>query len=131
MVVDDDQRLRDMACIMLERMGYIPLAAASGEEALETLSEGQIYIDLVLTDMYMGDDQMNGLELAAKIKALYPATGILLMTGFTEASLSTYELIRDYEIIGKPLFKDQLGSMIKTILEGRNRNKQGERKYGR
>lgn len=115
LVVDDDERLRNMASTMLERMGYRVVSAASGEEALVVLEKDSSKIDMMFTDISMHDG-MSGVELVEEVRRLYPELGVLFMTGFTENTLDTYTLIQDYDIIGKPFRKEVLARKIKNII---------------
>lgn len=66
LVVEDDAKLRQLFCTVLERNGYHSLSASDGEEALELFDRE--YIDLVISDIMMPN--MDGFEL---IKALREA----------------------------------------------------------
>ncbi len=62
-VVDDDDALRRMMVQVLSRNGYNVVAANSGEEALKRIAELDGDIDLLLSDVVMGE--LSGPELAA------------------------------------------------------------------
>ncbi|MDQ7785349.1 MAG: response regulator, partial [Desulfomonilaceae bacterium] len=63
LVVDDDARNREILCEILQSLGYVPVPAGHGMEALEQLGPD---IDLVLLDVMMPD--MDGYEVAAAIR---------------------------------------------------------------
>jgi signal transduction histidine kinase len=115
LVVDDDERLRHMTTIMLQRLNYKVIEAVSGEEALALIQKGQENLALMITDISMHGG-MSGVELVERIQRLRPEIAILFMTGFTESTLSTYSLIKDYEIIGKPFRKDVLARKLRVVL---------------
>jgi CheY-like chemotaxis protein len=79
LVVDDDEMIRNLVVMLLKRNGHEVLWAANGLEALMVYSSYRARLDLVLTDIDM--PQMNGIELAARIRARDPSGKILLMTG--------------------------------------------------
>jgi two-component system alkaline phosphatase synthesis response regulator PhoP len=83
LVVDDEGAIRYSISKTLQRVGYQVSAAASGEEALEMLTEQTF--DVVLTDIRMPG--LTGVELLAKIKEKAPDAIVILMTGY--ASLGT------------------------------------------
>ncbi len=83
LVVDDEGAIRYSISKTLQRVGYQVSAAASGEEALEMLSNQSF--DVVLTDIRMPG--LTGVELLAKIKERAPDSIVILMTGY--ASLGT------------------------------------------
>ena len=83
--------------------------AADGLEALERFTGRPP--DLVISDIRM--PQMNGLELAARLKELSPETPVILCTAFTETSylLKAIEL-GVVALVRKPLDMDELLSKI-------------------
>ncbi|MCC6598450.1 MAG: response regulator [Alphaproteobacteria bacterium] len=115
LVVDDDERLRQMTCAMLGRMGYETCAAANGEAALAMLDDQSLRIDAVLTDISM-QGGMNGVDLAINLETLRPGIGILFMTGFSENALSLSGLHKKYGIIGKPFRRDVLARRLHEAL---------------
>jgi len=75
LVVDDVESQRELACRMLDKLGYRSKAVSGGAEAAEYLTEHTV--DLMLLDMIM-DPGINGLEayqrivkIHSKQKALY------------------------------------------------------------
>lgn len=83
LVVDDEGAIRYSISKTLQRVGYQVSAAASGEEALEMMTDQNF--DVVLTDIRMPG--LTGVELLAKIKEKAPDSIVILMTGY--ASLGT------------------------------------------
>ena len=81
LVVDDEVHQRDIASQLLTMLGYKPLIAASGEEAIELLRERQA--DLILLDMIMGSG-LNGRQTYERIVASSPGQKALVVSGFSE-----------------------------------------------
>ena len=79
LIVDDEPMVTRAVSRMLKSSGQIVEVAASGEEALETLSR-QPY-DVVVSDLGMGAG-MNGFELAEMVRDQWPAVRFLLATGW-------------------------------------------------
>lgn len=52
LVVDDDKSIRDTICEVLEEEGYVAVACADGQEALDVLRTGRRFC-LVLLDLMM------------------------------------------------------------------------------
>ncbi len=65
LIVDDDPLLRAFLTEVIRHAGYDTVTAGSGEEALQVVAAGEP--DLALLDITMPG--MNGLELAARLKA--------------------------------------------------------------
>lgn len=77
LVVDDNATNRNIMETQLKHWKFVPLIAQSGDEALAILAANS-KIELVITDMYM--PQMDGAELARKIKTTHPALPLILLS---------------------------------------------------
>jgi CheY-like chemotaxis protein len=62
-------------------MGYRPLIAQGGQEAIEVYRKNVAKIDLIILDMIMPD--MNGQETYDNLKKLNPAVKVLLSSGYS------------------------------------------------
>lgn len=80
LVVDDEESVREMSCMMLEDMGFETLSAANGREALDIYKQHVDEICFVFTDLTM--PQMGGKELYSKLKALNPDCKVILCSGY-------------------------------------------------
>ena len=85
MVVDDDTLSREFLVEAISQLGYQPIAAKSGSDALEQLKKD--LPDLVLTDLRMPG--VDGLELMKSLKASFPDLPAVLITaqGTIEAAV--------------------------------------------
>jgi len=79
LVVEDDPRVSRATVSSLEELGHLPVASASGAEALDILARDP-RIELVVTDVMM--PEMTGTELAAAIRRRGLAVPILFVTGY-------------------------------------------------
>lgn len=86
LLVDDDSLVRQAMTAALEMLGYEVRCAASGQEALALLDEDEqaTRIDLVISDLNMPD--INGLELAGRIRGRRPGLTVVLTGGQRPAS---------------------------------------------
>ncbi|MEI6155031.1 MAG: ATP-binding protein, partial [Deltaproteobacteria bacterium] len=80
LVVEDEEPLRKMAAIMLERLGFTVLEAKDGIEALDVFGKHQSEIRLVLTDLTM--PRMNGWETLTALRKLQPDIPVILASGY-------------------------------------------------
>jgi two-component system response regulator YesN len=99
--------------IKWQELGYEnPVAAESGEEALEILSEA--VFEVLISDVSMPG--MNGIELVAKAKALYPHIQVLMISGYNE-----FEFVQEAIHVGaqayvlKPLKLDEVSNRLTTF----------------
>ena len=77
LVVDDKRAIRELLRRLVEDLGYEPVLASSGAEALEMLEAEQV--DVVLTDIVMPD--MDGRTLAMRVKEAYPGVRVVATSG--------------------------------------------------
>lgn len=68
LVVDDDRFIREIISAVIKDAGHTPITVENADQALNTLSDGDI--DLVLTDVEMPG--LNGFELTRKIRQEFP-----------------------------------------------------------
>lgn len=85
LVVDDDEALRHLFAINLDRLGYRTLLASSGEEAIDLYREALADrftpgVDAVLMDLYL-DGGVDGKEAAAVILSLDADARIAVCSG--------------------------------------------------
>src|SRR5690625_3200452 len=83
MIVDDQDIVRQGLKVMLEQDEKISVVheAQNGKEAIEILEKNHL-IDIILMDVRM--PLMNGMEATRKIKAIWPAVKILILTTFND-----------------------------------------------
>jgi CheY-like chemotaxis protein len=75
LVADDDPTIRRLMTVFLRTLGYTPIVAADGEEALRSaLSERP---DLVISDVHM--PELGGLELTRRMRAHPALAGIPIL----------------------------------------------------
>lgn len=108
LVVDDEPLVRLSTADMLEQMGHNVLEAGNGMEALHLL-EQHPDIDAVVTDFTM--PQMDGAQLARKVREWHKDVPVLLVTGFPKESLDPAlpQLL-------KPFRHDDLADAIERLL---------------
>jgi two-component system response regulator HydG len=113
LVIDDD---RDMCLLLkkfLERNNYTVIDFTSGKKALAWYEENTP--DIVLCDLRLED--ISGLEVLQKMKAVNPALPFLIITGYSDVR-SAVEIMKHgaYDYITKPLFPDEILITIKQAL---------------
>ena len=115
LVVDDQEDVRRLVADVLDAMGYRPLTAAGGEEALDLLAEEKV--DLVISDVVM--PRMSGAELAARIREAAPGTGLIFMSGYTDNHVVLRELREEkVPFVHKPLSPRILAVLVRRVLDG-------------
>jgi len=81
LIVDDVEQQRNIASLMLNKLGYAVNAVPSGEAAIEYMKNNSA--DLVVLDMIM-DPGIDGLETYKKILEYKPDQKAIIASGFSE-----------------------------------------------
>lgn len=117
LVVDDEQSMRQLLEISLERDGSAVTAVDSAEKALNELGEN--VFDIVVQDIRMPG--MDGVSLLKLIQDRTPETPVIMMTAYStrETAMNAMRFgARDY--IEKPFDVEELKLRIRNILEKRD-----------
>jgi len=80
LVVEDDPTVRELAGELIETLGYVPICAADGAEALDLIDRSEHEFRLVLSDVSMPG--MGGVELALTLQERGSAIPVILMSGY-------------------------------------------------
>lgn len=83
LIVDDEEALRNLMCVMLTDRGYHVLLAESGKQALELLKQHEV--NILLSDVIM--PEMTGYELAHHVMKDFPEVKIQMISGYSDASV--------------------------------------------
>jgi two-component system cell cycle sensor histidine kinase/response regulator CckA len=111
LVVEDRDEVRTVTCGMLEQLGYQPIAAANGGEAMTMARRQQEPIPLLLTDVVMPG--MNGREVADKLRQSYPEMRVIFMSGHSGCILTeTDKLDSSIVYLQKPFTLAQLVAVL-------------------
>jgi PAS domain S-box-containing protein len=126
LLVEDEAALREVIRRILSRNDYRVLPAASGREALEIAATEPGDIDVLLADVVM--PQMQGQELAAKVRQLRPDIQVLFMSGYTKGLLGTQGVVEPgVDLIEKPFSEPALMARLTEILQARESPARPER----
>src|SRR5580700_1015732 len=82
LLAEDEEEIRSIVQVFLERKGYTVLAARDGFEAAQIAEQHSGPIDLLLTDVMM--PRMRGPQLAVHLAPLHPEMKIIYMSGYAE-----------------------------------------------
>jgi two-component system, cell cycle sensor histidine kinase and response regulator CckA len=97
LVAEDEPVVRNLMQRLLHSWGYRVLTARNGREAMDISDEHQGEIDLLVSDVIM--PEMEGPELAEKLKAKRPRLQVILLSGYSHTRIV---LQRRWKFIQKP-----------------------------
>ncbi len=118
LLVEDEQGVRDLTAKMLKLMGYTPLIASSGAEALALAKSHQGSIDLLLTDVVMPG--MGGNQLAEELRRWRPEIKVVYVSGYTAHTISDHGVLdAGVEFLAKPFSREALARKLREALSKR------------
>ncbi len=116
LLVDDEPPVVALVKTMLVREGYTVLASTDPEDAIQ-MAEDEADIGLLLTDIAM--PQLNGRELADRVRALRRGLRVLYMSGYMPETLLKYYDVSTAGIpfLQKPFTPEVLARKVREVLD--------------
>jgi DNA-binding NtrC family response regulator len=113
LVVDDDHGQRSLLETFLQAKGYRTQSAASGEAALQLISEQPFA--MMISDVRMPG--MSGIETLRRVRQKHPLLPVLLVTAFADIR-SAVTAMRDGAVnyLAKPIDLDELITSVRVAL---------------
>jgi PAS domain S-box-containing protein len=116
LLAEDDETVRGLVRILLEKQGYSVIEAADGADAVKRFMENRESIDLLLFDLIM--PRMNGKEAYDEIRQWRPGLKVIFVSGYAP------DIVREkmcFEpgivMISKPIMSGPLLQKIRTLLD--------------
>ena len=117
LVVEDEEAVRELGVIILEKFGYKVLSVGDGDEALHVYEKEQGNISLVILDIIM--PRMDGKECLEQLLRINPTVKAIISSGVGQE-----DLIQDVVKLGakgavnKPYGMRQFLGMVHEVLDG-------------
>ncbi len=115
LLVEDDPAVREAAAQLLRAAGYTVLTARCGEEALEVARKQCGAIQLLICDVVLPG--VSGLEVAGRLRALWPGLRVLYTSGYGERARSIEAADPEAEILPKPFRQSMLAHRVRRVLD--------------
>jgi len=119
LIVDDETTVADTLELIFATRGYEVRTANSAEEAIELLAQWRP--DLAILDVML--PQMNGIELGIALKANYPDSRVLLLSGHPSAGDLlgvAREQGHSFDILAKPVHPSFILDTVSAMLPASN-----------
>jgi len=114
LMVDDEEIVLEVGIEMLKILGYEPLAAKGGNDAIDLYKKKQGKVDLVILDMIM--PEKGGGEVYDSIKEIDPNAKVLLSSGYSIDGQATEILKRGCNgFIQKPFNMQELSQKLSEL----------------
>jgi nitrogen-specific signal transduction histidine kinase len=115
LLVEDEQAVRELVRIILERAGHRVVEAASPEEAIAQFNAMES-VDLLLTDVVM--PMMSGFDLFHKLVERLPSLRVLFISGYTDYALFEPTIAdKGAAFLEKPFSAEALISKVREVLK--------------
>ncbi len=101
LVVEDEETVKQICVSQLSTVGFRVLCAGNPTAALDIARDNAADIRVVISDLMMPGG--SGAELIHSLRAICPATGFILMSGYSEGILEREK--RTYDLVGVPLLQ--------------------------
>lgn len=116
LVIDDDEQMRAMIQVMLEREGYSVETAENGKVGLDKF--GAEAYDLVITDIIMPEKE--GLEIISEMHERDPSIRIIAMSGglpgYTADFLPVAKFFGAVRTFEKPIIASEFTTAVRELL---------------
>ena len=114
LLIDDEESVRMVYQMALERAGYRVLTAENGKQGLRLLEHQEV--DLILVDIFM--PEMDGLELIPLLRKMRPASKIIAISGGSgqRNHLDTAKYLGAHATLKKPLILQELLQAVSSQL---------------
>jgi nitrogen-specific signal transduction histidine kinase len=116
LLTEDEDAVRALAKLVLQRNGYRVLEARHGGEALLLCEQTQEVIDLLVTDVVMPN--MNGRQVAERLKTIRPEMKVLFLSGYTDDAIVRHGVLdANMHFLQKPFTAEGLAQKVRTVLD--------------
>jgi two-component system, cell cycle sensor histidine kinase and response regulator CckA len=117
LLVEDEEKVRIVACAILRRNGYHVLDASNAGEAFLVSKDFDGAIQLLLTDVVM--PRMNGQKLAELLAPARPDMQLLFASGYTDDAVVRNGVEAGVAFVQKPFTPDVLLRKVREVLDAR------------
>ena len=115
LVIDDVREQRDIASMLLTKLGYSVTSVSSGEKAIEYMKTNSA--DLLILDMIM-DPGIDGLQTYKDILKLHPGQKAIIASGFSETDrVKEAHRLGASQYVRKPYALKKMGLAVRTELQ--------------
>jgi PAS domain S-box-containing protein len=114
LIADDEQDIVEMLGHMLTSLGYQPVAANSGTEALKLFQQSPNRFDMIISDQVMPG--MTGLEWATKAMAIRKDIPVMLIYAYAEDIILEHAKAAGVkDLMEKPISMENLAATIRRV----------------
>lgn len=121
LIIDDKADITSLVADVLGDEGHSATEAHNVAQAQEALSV--IEYDIIILDIWLEDNKMDGIGLLRIIRKQHPQTPVIMISGHATAETAALAMkIGAYDFIEKPFKADKILFVVRKALEMRNLN---------
>lgn len=114
LVVDDEDSLRKLVCMVLRAEGYQVLQARDGNEALRVFDSASGPVHVLVSDIVMPG--MDGITLCTRLLRAHPELQVVLMSGYLGDYVGEdHPLDASVELLHKPFLPHELVTTLRRM----------------
>jgi CheY-like chemotaxis protein len=115
LVADDEEAIRQITSLLLERIGFRVVTAADGLETVDRFTENAEEVTCLLLDVNMPN--LSGTEAALRIRHINPKVPVLFMSGYPrEEVMARFNQQPHTDFIRKPFESASLAECIRAVM---------------
>jgi DNA-binding NtrC family response regulator len=116
LVMEDELNVAKGLEMVLNEEGYAVNLAMTGRDALASFDRRSF--DLLVADLRLPD--INGMEVIREVKAKWPETGVVVITGYASASSAVEAMkLGTFDYLPKPFTEDEIKTAVGGALKGK------------
>ncbi|MFC1834299.1 PAS domain S-box protein [Thermodesulfobacteriota bacterium] len=116
LIVDDEERVRNLGKMMLARSGYTVLTAGNGKEALGVYRQNKDEVSLVVLDLIM--PEMGGKQCLQELLRIDPKVKVLIASGYSvKGSNKDSPEAGAVEFISKPYDAKEFLRVVRKVMD--------------
>ena len=114
LLVEDEPLIREIMAESLRDAGHDVIEAEDGVAALAALHTLPMPLSILVTDFHMPGD-IDGAQVAAQARALFPALPVVIASGRPEVLQSSWRHDHGYWLMKKPYRPSELVKLVRSL----------------
>jgi PAS domain S-box-containing protein len=114
LIVEDEDTVRSITRVMLEKLGYRVIEAQTGSEAIERINLTSGPIKMAILDFFLPD--MRGDRVLEMIRSIRPEMNVMISSGYALEEVEHQLNVKAESFIQKPYSFAMLTSKVKELL---------------
>jgi signal transduction histidine kinase/ActR/RegA family two-component response regulator len=116
LLAEDEEEVRNLTKIVLEKAGYKVIEAINGEDAIHKFIHNKNTIHFLMLDVIM--PEKDGKKVYDVIRQMRPDIKVLFTNGYSEEIINRKDILKDgLYFITKPVLPDELLRKVREVLD--------------